>query len=107
MTPVSGRWISADTIDVFTGLDVNLVQGDNGLITGDWVGQTRITNGKCDAIYGCSPRNAVTGSNLSLRIDLEILGVGSYMGQLSTKEKLSGHIVRFGVSYPLTLIRVQ
>lgn len=106
-TPLTGRWITSDTVEVFTGFDVHMVQASNGLISGSWVGTTRITGGKCDATYGCNPGNTVSGSNLSLKVDLAILGAGTYSAQLVTKDQLDGQIVRFGVSYRLRLRRID
>jgi hypothetical protein len=102
-TPLTGHWIASDTVEVFTGFDVHLVQSGNGSLTGDWVGKTRITNGKCDVTFGCAPSNIVFGSNLNLRVDLEILGAGSFTGQLATKELLEGQIIRLGTVYKLRL----
>lgn len=106
-TSISGRWISSDTVEVFTGLDVRVVQSETGVLGGNWEGKTRIINGKCDATFGCAPKNIIAGTNLSLRIDMEILGVGSYSSQLVTKDQMSGQIVRFGVFYPLRFKRVD
>lgn len=106
-TNLSGHWISVDTVDVFTGFDVVVTQAETGIIKGNWVGTTRIINGKCDAEYGCAPRNIVSGTNLSLRVDLEILGAGSFTGQLATKELIQGQIIRFGVLYNMKLKKVN
>ena len=106
-TQLTGHWISADTVEVFTGFDVHMVQDANGIITGNWVGTTRIINGKCDVTFGCAPANIVTGNNLSLRVDLEILGAGSFTGQLATKEMIQGQIIRYGTYYNLKLHRVD
>lgn len=106
-TSITGRWVSTDTVEVFTGLDLRVVQSETGVLSGNWEGKTRITNGKCDATFGCAPRNTIGGTNVSLRIDMEILGVGSYSGQLMTKDLMFGQIVRFGVNYPLRLRRVD
>lgn len=107
MTSLSGHWITADTVDVFTGFNVNMVQADNGLLSGAWTGTTLITNGKCDSTYGCAPGNTISGSNLSLRIDMEILGAGTYTAQLVSKDQMDGKIVRFQKSYRLRLHRVN
>ncbi len=106
-TPLTGHWVSSDTVEVFTSFDVHMAQNPNGIIGGNWVGTTRIKNGKCDAEFGCAPRNVVSGSNLSLRVDLDILGAGSFSGQLATKDRIEGKIIRFGVKYGLTLRRVD
>ncbi len=106
-TQLTGHWISADTVEVFTAFDIRMVQNENGIVRGNWVGKTRITNGKCDFTFGCAPANSVTGSNLSLRIDLEILGAGSFTGQLVSKDVIQGQIVRFGVFYNLRLHKVN
>lgn len=106
-TQLTGHWITADTVEVFTGLDIRMVQKENGALSGNWVGKTRITNGRCDATFGCSPSNVVYGSNLSLRIDLEILGAGSFTGQLASKDVIQGQIIRYGTFYNLRLHRVN
>lgn len=106
-TSLSGHWVSADTVDVFTALDLHVTQAPSGLIAGNWTGKTRITNGKCDLEFGCSPANTVSGSNLSLSVNLEILGVGSFEGQLASRDQLTGKIVRLGVFYNLNLRRVD
>lgn len=103
LTTMSGRWVSSDTVEVFTGFDLKIMQDEKGSISGNWVGKTRITNGQCDATFGCAPSNIVFGSNLNLRIDLEILGAGSFTGQLRTTDELEGQINRFGVLYKLRL----
>lgn len=106
-TSLSGRWVSSDTVDVFTGFDVQVTQAANGVISGNWKGTTRITNGRCDAIYGCAPANTVSGTHLSLRVDLEILGAGSFVGQFATKDLIEGQIIRFGLPYRLRLQRAN
>ena len=105
-TSLTGHWITSDTVEVFTGFDVHVVQNPNGSLSGSWVGKTRITNGKCDATFGCAPTNTVFGSNLNLHVDLEILGAGSFTGQLATKELLEGQIIRLGTVYHLRLHKV-
>ncbi len=102
---VSGRWVSADTVDVFTGFDLQMVQDEKGFIGGSWTGKTRILNGKCDPEFGCNPSNSVSGSNLSLKVTIDILGAGTYVGQLSTRDVIQGKIIRFGIFYDLTLKR--
>jgi hypothetical protein len=102
-TNLSGHWVSSDTVDVFTSFDLLMTQSENGIIKGNWVGTTLITNGKCDLTFGCAPKNIVTGTNLSLRVDIEILGAGSFTGQLATKELIQGQIIRLGQTYNLKL----
>jgi hypothetical protein len=106
-TSVTGHWISSDTVEVITGFDVHIVQNDVGNISGNWVGKTKITNGRCDPNLGCSPTNGVFGGNVNLRVDLEILGAGSFTGQLVTRDELKGRMIRFGLPYDLTLHKVN
>ncbi len=106
-TSLSGHWVTADTVDVFTGFDLQMAQSDDGLISGNWTAKTRIINGKCDAIFGCAPGNMLRGSNLSLKVTLAILGAGTYSAQLVTKDRLDGQIVRFEKSYRLRLHRIN
>lgn len=106
-TNLSGHWVSSDTVDVFTSFDLVMNQSETGIIKGNWVGTTLITNGKCDVEFGCAPKNIVTGTNLSLRVDIEILGAGSFTGQLATKELIQGQIIRLGTIYNLKLRKVN
>jgi hypothetical protein len=106
-TNLSGHWVSSDTVDVFTSFDLVMNQTETGIIKGNWVGTTLITNGKCDLVFGCAPKNIVTGTNLSLRVDIEILGAGSFTGQLATKELIQGQIIRLGTIYNLRLRKIN
>lgn len=107
LTSISGRWVSSDTVEVFTAFDVNILQNEKGSITGNWVGKTRIVNGKCDVTFGCAPSNNVLGLNLNLRVDLEILGAGSFSGQLKNTDQLEGHIIRLGTVYKMRLQKAK
>lgn len=106
-TSVSGHWISSDTVEVLTKFDVQMIQSQSGLITGSWIGKTRVVNGSCDSTLGCAPTNSVNGSNLSLRVELDILGAGSFAGQLAERNRIVGKMVRFGILYEMTLQRVD
>jgi len=106
-TSLTGRWLTSDTVEVFTAFDVHLSQNAQGLISGNWVGKTRITNGQCDAIFTCAPANIVFGSNLSLGVELQILGAGLFNGQLVTKTEIEGQINRYGMLYKLRLHKID
>lgn len=105
-TSVEGHWVASDTVGVFTGFDIRMTQAENGTISGRWVGKTRITNGKCDAEFGCAPSNIVFGSHLNLRVDIQILGAGGFTGQMASRDAIVGDINRFGVLYRLRMRKV-
>lgn len=106
-TPVTGTWVSTDTVAVFTGFHLNIVQSDNGLLSGTWNGTTKVVNGSCSADLTCTPSNILFGSNLSLSVELQVLGAGTFVGQLKTKNELVGHFLSYGETNPAYHFRRQ
>jgi hypothetical protein len=102
---VTGVWTSADTVGGIYNVRLDLAQDESSGVTGRWSGQADSVNGQCPADTGCAPTNDVTGSNTVLQLHLEILGAGTFTGQVVTADAFRGNLARSGSNFSIRFTR--
>jgi len=103
---VTGAWMSPDTVDRIYNIRLDLAQDESGAVSGSWSGQADSVNGQCPADTGCAPTNDVTGSNTVLQLHLEILGAGTFTGQVIAADVFRGNFARSGSNYAIRFTRL-
>lgn len=103
---VTGAWTSPDTVGGIYNIRLDLVQDESGGVSGSWSGQADSVNGQCPADTGCAPTNDVTGSNTVLQLHLEILGAGSFTGQVIAADAFRGNLARGGSNFAIRFTRL-
>lgn len=91
-TDISGAWASSDTAVGVTDFLLELSQGSDGAISGKWSARGVVVNGACPIELGCSPGNAVQGSNTVFQVHLDLLGAGAFTGQIENESRIRGHL---------------
>lgn len=94
-TSITGKWQSADSISYFYNLKMDLSQTTSGDLTGAWTGLLTGGHLSCPENTICSAANTITGRNTVVGVTIEILGVGTFTGQMENGNTLRGDILRF------------
>lgn len=103
---VTGAWTSPDTVGGIYNIRLNLTQDESGGISGSWTGLGVQVDGQCPADVGCTPANDVTGSNTVLQLHLEVLGAGTFTGQVIAVDAFRGNLARGGSNYSIRFTRL-
>lgn len=75
-----------------------LVQPAPGIITGKWTADGR-TDNACTPGAACGDSSIVSGRNEVAQVVLDLLGAGTFVGELATKDTLKGVIRSAGTNY--------
>ena len=105
-TNVTGRWTSDDMIGPLSEMVMDLGQGTDGVVDGQWSGVSSTANPECPPELGLAPTGSVTGSNTVLELKLALLGAGDFNGQVRDETTLAGSFTSCGLIYSMTFIRV-
>jgi hypothetical protein len=103
-TDLTGLWKSTDQDLYIRNIRLTLVQPAPGIITGKWVADGR-TDNVCAPNVPCGDSSIVTGRNEVAQVVLELLGAGTFVGELATKDTLKGIIRSQGTNYHVTFGR--
>lgn len=105
--PVTGRWATADYIPSLTDLTLDLQQTDEGAISGFWSGHTAPGDYGCPKLplSGCRVKVMLNGEHTVLQIRLEILGAGTFTGQIEG-DTMRGHLLQNIGSFPVRFTRL-
>jgi hypothetical protein len=102
-TDISGVWRSFDRDLYITNIRMTLLQPSPGVVTGKWVADGR-TDNACTPGVACGDSSVVSGRNEVGQVVLELLGAGTFVGELQGKDSLVG-IIRTGTNYHVTFVR--
>ena len=102
---VTGAWTSPDTVGGIYNIRLDLTQDESGGVSGSWTGLGVQVDGQCPADTGCAPANNVTGSNTVLQLHLEVLGAGSFTGQVIAADAFRGNLARPSGNFPIRFTR--
>jgi hypothetical protein len=95
---LSGEWRSFDQDLYIRNIRMVLVQPSPGVITGKWTADGR-TDNACTPGVACGDSSIVTGRNEVAQVVLDLLGAGTFVGELATKDTLKGIIRSQGANF--------
>jgi hypothetical protein len=97
-TDLTGEWRSFDQDLYIRNIRLVLVQPSPGVITGKWAADGR-TDNVCTPGVACGDSSIVTGRNEVAQVVLDLLGAGTFVGELATKDTLKGIIRSAGTNF--------
>lgn len=103
-TDLTGLWRSSDQDLYIRNIRLTLIQPAPGIVTGKWVADGR-TDNVCAPNVPCGDSSIVTGRNEVAQVVLELLGAGTFVGELAKKDTLKGVIRTQGTNYHVTFGR--
>ncbi len=95
---LSGQWRSFDQDLYIRNIRLVLVQPSPGIVTGKWTADGR-TDNACTPGAACGDSSIVTGRNEVAQVVLELLGAGTFVGELATQDTLKGIIRSQGKNF--------
>lgn len=95
---LTGQWKSFDQDLHIRNITLVLVQPSPGVITGKWTAEGR-TDNACTPGVPCGDSSIVTGRSEVAQVVLELLGAGTFVGELATKDTLKGIIRSQGTNF--------
>ena len=103
-TDLTGQWRSFDRDLYITNIRLTLVQPAPGVVTGKWTADGR-TDNVCTRGLPCGDSSIVTGRNEVAQVVLNLLGAGTFVGELAKRDTLKGIIRSQGTNYHVTFGR--
>ena len=88
---LTGTWQSFDPDLYIRNIRMVLHQPAPGIIVGKWRADGR-TDNSCTPGVPCADSSIVTGRNEIAQVVLELLGAGTFVGELATADTLKGII---------------
>ena len=101
---LSGVWQSFDQNLYIRNIQLTLRQPSPGIVTGKWRADGR-TDNACVPNTTCGDSSIVTGRNEVAQVVLELLGAGTFVGELATQDTLRGIIRSQGKNFHVTFRR--
>ena len=101
---LTGAWQSFDQDLYIRNIRLDLQQPSPGIISGKWRAEGR-TDNACTPGVGCGDSSLVTGRNEVAQVVLELLGAGTFVGELATADTLKGIIRSQGKNFHVTFGR--
>ena len=94
-TSLTGKWQSPDSMSFFFNVKMDITQTPAGDISGSWTGLLTGGHLSCPEATVCSAANTVSGRNTVVGVSMELLGIGTFTGQLENGNILRGDVDRF------------
>jgi hypothetical protein len=104
-TDVSGTWFAAGPAAGMSDITMVLTQTGDGHISGTFTATGTQGEQVCPATGVCSLSSKIDGLNTVLQISLNLIGAGSFTGQMTTTTELRGAIRQTDIS-PVSFERV-
>jgi hypothetical protein len=95
---LTGTWQSFDPDLYIRNIRMVLHQPAPGIIVGKWRADGR-TDNSCTPGVPCADSSIVTGRNEIAQVVLELLGAGTFVGELATADTLKGIIRSQGKNF--------
>ena len=95
---LTGTWQSFDPDLYIRNIRMVLHQPAPGIIVGKWRADGR-TDNSCTPGVPCADSSVVTGRNEIAQVVLELLGAGTFIGELATADTLKGVIRSQGKNF--------
>ncbi|MEO7367002.1 MAG: hypothetical protein ABIZ36_03535 [Gemmatimonadaceae bacterium] len=103
-TDLTGNWRSFDQDLYIRNIRLTLEQPAPGIVTGKWTADGR-TDNACTPNIACGDSSIVTGRNEVGQVVLDLLGAGTFVGELAKRDTLKGIIRSQGQNYHVTFGR--
>ena len=101
---LTGTWQSFDQNLFIRNIQLVLHQPSPGVIVGKWRADGR-TDNACTPGVPCADSSVVTGRNEVAQVVLELLGAGTFVGELAEADTLKGIIRSQGKNFHVTFGR--
>lgn len=101
---LTGTWQSFDQDLYIRNIRLVLLQPSPGVIVGKWRADGR-TDNACPPGAFCADSSIVSGRNEVAQVVLELLGAGTFVGELATADTLKGIIRSQGKNFHVTFGR--
>jgi hypothetical protein len=98
---ITGTWRTDDQIGPVTRVEMAITQRSDGTVTGRWFGTSLQEELSCPPQLGLNPTNTISGTNTVVEVELALLGVGEFEGQVLSANTLQGSFVSCGNVYPI------
>jgi hypothetical protein len=103
-TDLTGTWQSFDPDLYIRNIRLTLQQPAPGVVVGTWRADGR-TDNACTPGVACGDSSIVTGRNEVSQVVLDLLGAGTFVGELATADTLKGIIRSQGMNFHVTFGR--
>ena len=101
---LTGTWQSFDQDLYIRNIRLTLAQASPGIVVGKWRADGH-TDNSCVAGRACADSSIVTGRNEVAQVVLELLGAGTFVGELAKADTLKGIIRSDGKNFHVTFAR--
>ena len=101
---LTGGWRSFDQDLYIRNIQLILNQPSPGIIVGKWRADGR-TDNACTPGIPCADSSIVTGRSEIAQVTLELLGAGTFVGELAKADTLKGVMKSQGKNYHVTFGR--
>jgi hypothetical protein len=101
---LTGVWQSFDQDLYIRNIRMTLQQPSPGIVTGKWRADGR-TDNVCTSGVPCADSSIVTGRNEVAQVVLDLLGAGTFVGELATADTLRGIMRSAGKNFHVTFAR--
>jgi len=101
---LTGNWRSPDRALFITNIEMTLTQPSPGVVVGKWRAQGR-TDNACTPGRPCGDSSIVYGRNEVAQVVLDLLGAGTFVGELAKADTLKGIIRAQGQNFRVTFGR--
>lgn len=101
---LTGRWKSFDRDLYIANIELTLTQPSPGIVIGKWRADGR-TDNVCTPGVLCADSSIVTGRNEVAQVVLDLLGAGTFVGELARADTLKGIIRSDGKNFHVTFGR--
>ena len=101
---LTGHWQSYDVDLYIRSMELELVQPSPGIIVGKWRALGRTDNACTPGVF-CADSSIVTGRNEVAQVVRELLGAGTFVGVLASRDSLNGIIRSSGMNFHVAFKR--
>ena len=101
---LSGAWKSFDQDLYIRNIVMEITQTAPGVVVGKWRAQGRVDN-SCAAGIVCADSSIIRGRNEVAQVVLELLGAGTFVGELVNQKELKGIIRSENQNFHVTFAR--
>ena len=105
-TSLTGKWQSPDSVSYFFNVKLDITQNPGGVLSGGWSSLLRGGNLSCPVGSTCPATNTLSGTNTVLGVSVEVLGIGTFTGQLENGNVLRGDISRFDGDFKVKFTKI-
>ena len=99
---LTGSWTSADHIGPVFNLEMVIRQNPDGTIVGTWASDVSPPHPACPPDLSARSVGTVSGTNTVIGVNLSLLGVGDFQGQVIGSATMRGSFLSCGNTYVVT-----